>query len=136
MAAGVENVGVVKVGSSVATPLERTIEDALEVGSVVLSVDEDAPTGMVEVITEFEPDTEVVMSEMMGAAVLTVVAATLVERLKFMDRVTRVVAVPWITVGKVSNPWGAGAATALTASKNRAARFEDDTNIMCEVRRD
>lgn len=74
MAAGVENVGVVKVGSSVATPLERTIEDALEVGSVVLSVDEDAPTGMVEVITEFEPDTEVVMSEMMGAAVLTVVA--------------------------------------------------------------
>lgn len=74
MAAGVENVGVVKVGSTVATPLERTIEDALEVGSVVLSVDEDAPTGMVEVITEFEPDTEVVMSEMMGAAVLTVVA--------------------------------------------------------------
>lgn len=86
MATGVENVGVVKVGSSVATPLERTTD---EVGSA----DGDAPTGMVEVMTEFEPDTEVVMREIMGAWVL-VVTATLVERLKFVDRVNKVVVVP------------------------------------------
>ncbi|KAG9019595.1 hypothetical protein FRB90_000059 [Tulasnella sp. 427] len=75
VAAGVleEIVGVVKVGSSVATPLEIAMEDTGSAVTVTPS-EELAPTPTVEVMTEFEPDTEVVMSEIMGTVEVIVVA--------------------------------------------------------------